>query len=251
LADEKKTKIDDLSPKTKNGESPDNSGEHGGLKNESMQEGHEYEIPVEGEEIDKLISHYESEHSKTRAHKKKKKKSIKEPGPSREFTQKELLSHLQEKNKLLFALKKNNSNIKLELKSLKDKWLRAAADFENYKKRSRKEWELLQHKTKADVFLEILNIVDDFERAFSAAERSDDEFVKGIQLIYQNLLNTLTRFGIKPIEAVDQRFDPKYHMAVGQIEAKGKKSGHVVEVTQRGYFLNEIVLRPAKVIIAK
>jgi len=208
----------------------------------------EYEIPEETVKIEKLIGELEEEQASGKASAKKagsRKKSRK-----RSHLEEEFLARMQEKNKMLFELQKKNSDMEAELKSVKDKWLRAVAEFENYRKRSRKEWELQQQKAKADVVIEILSVVHDFERAFSAAKGKNDEFVQGIQLIYQKLKQTLEKFGVEPIDALHNRFDPRFHMAIGQVESD-EESGHVVEVTEKGYLLNGTVLRPAKVIIAK
>jgi molecular chaperone GrpE len=148
-------------------------------------------------------------------------------------------------------LQRDFSDLSQETASLKDKWLRSVAEFENFRKRSRKEWELLKMQSRADVILEILTVVDDFERAFAVAENRDDEFVQGIRLIYQNLQQALGKFDVRPIDALNTRFDPNFHMAIGQIESDTAESDHVVEETQKGYLIGDTVLRPAKVIIAK
>jgi molecular chaperone GrpE len=110
---------------------------------------------------------------------------------------------------------------------------------------------LLKQQAKGEVILDILHVVDDFERAFSVAEDTDDEFVQGIKLIYNNLTHVLERAGIKEIEALHEPFDPNYHMAIGQVDNPDGKSGTVVEVVQKGYLLDDNVIRPANVIVAK
>jgi molecular chaperone GrpE len=200
-----------------------------------------YEIPVEeGSDLEtalrELEEHADSVGKKKRHSRKKGKKGGEEPSPSS--------SELDE-------LKGINSSLSEEVKALKDRWIRSVAEFENYRKRSRREWELLKLQTKSEVILEILNTVDDFERALTAAADRDDELVQGIRLIYQNLVQVLSRCGVKPIVALNSRFDPAFHMAIAQVESDSIESGHVVEETQKGYMLDETVLRPAKVIIAK
>ncbi len=168
-------------------------------------------------------------------------------GPSKD----EVLNRLLEKNEIIVKLNKANVEKDKEIKELNDKWLRSVAEFENYRKRSRKEWELLKQQSKTEVILEILNVVDDFERAFSVAGDEDDEFQQGIRLIYNNFLQVLEKFGVTEAESLHQPFDPVYHMAVGQIESQDVDSGCVAEVVQKGYLLDETVIRPAKVIVAK
>ena len=79
----------------------------------------------------------------------------------------------------------------------------------------------------------------------------DDDFIRGIRLIYNNLCSSLEKIGVRKIEALNTAFDPTYHMAVAQIDREGAESNQVVEVVQEGYCLGDIVIRPAKVIVAK
>jgi len=181
-------------------------------------------------------------------HEKRKKGSSVDHKPTRS----EILSRLMEKNETILKLNEENRARQDEIAELKNRWVRTAAEFENYRKRSRKEWELLKQQTKAEVILEMLGVVDDFERAFSVADQSDsEEFVQGIRLIYTNLIQVLEKFGIREVDALQKAFDPNYHMAVGQIESDDAESGAVVEVVQKGFYLDDTVIRPARVIVAK
>ncbi len=174
------------------------------------------------------------------------------PPPMRKLTRKQVLNRLLEKNEVILELSKRSTAQESELGELKNKWLRSVAEFENYRKRSRKEWELLKQQAKSEIILEMLVVVDDFERAFSVVEDSDTgEFIQGIKLIYNNLVQALEKQGIREIDSVNQPFDPHYHMALGQIDSKDVESGHIVEVIQKGYHLDDIVVRPANVIVAK
>jgi molecular chaperone GrpE len=161
---------------------------------------------------------------------------------------KEALERAEEKAADLTA---ENEVLRTEVKELKDKWLRSVAEYENYRKRTRREWELQEQRTKADVILDVLAVVDDFERAFSVAGERDDDFIRGIRLIYNNLLSSLEKIGVRKIEALDAAFDPAYHMAVAQIERDGADSNHVIEIVQEGYCLGDFLVRPAKVVISK
>jgi len=151
----------------------------------------------------------------------------------------------------LARLTGESDNLRAEIKDLKDKWLRSVAEFDNYRKRTRKEWDLLQQRTKADLILNVLSVADDFERAFSVVGDRDDDFIRGIRLIYNKFAATLEEVGVRKIEALGTAFDPTYHMAVAQIEREGAESDTVVEVVEEGYSLGDIVIRPAKVVIAK
>jgi molecular chaperone GrpE len=148
-------------------------------------------------------------------------------------------------------LREEVETLRSEIKDLKDRWLRSLADFDNYRKRLRKEWELLQQRSRADLILSVLSVVDDFERAFSVVGDKDDDFIQGIRLIYNKLTAVLEEAGVRKIEALGTAFDPTYHMAVAQVEREGSESHHVVEVAEEGYCLGDIVIRPAKVVIAK
>jgi molecular chaperone GrpE len=170
---------------------------------------------------------------------------------TRKLTKKEIATLFKRSADKLAHMSAQNEQLKEEVKDLKDKWLRSLAEFENYRKRTRKEWELLQQRSKADSVLDILSVVDDFERALSVVGERDDEFIRGIRLIYNNLVTALERIGVRKIEALSNTFDPTYHMAVAQIEREGAVSDQIVEVIQNGYCLGDLVVRPAKVVIAK
>jgi molecular chaperone GrpE len=172
-------------------------------------------------------------------------------GKSRKLTKKEILTLLTQKNEKIFELSERVTASEAEIKGLKDRWLRSAAEFENYRKRTRKEWELLQQQAKTEVILEIVSVLDDFERAFSVVGDRDDEFIQGIRLIFNNLTAALENLDVTRIEALGSAFDPNYHMAVAQLEKEGAESNHVIDVVQHGYLLGETVIRPAKVVISK
>ncbi len=175
------------------------------------------------------------------------------------FSRREILDRFQKKNTAIAqlskektALEKARTELEAQATDYKDRWLRAAAEFENYRKRSTKEWELLKQQSRTEVILEVLSSLDDFERAFAVVDGTDDsEFVRGIRLIYNNLLASLTKLGVVELEAHHQPFDPVRHMAIGQIETTEVPSGQVAEVVEKGYSLDGVVIRPARVIVAK
>lgn len=182
------------------------------------------------------------------------------------FSRRDVIDRFAEKNTAITKLTKEKHAIEKQLALLesekttleahardhKDRWLRTAAEFENYRKRSAKEWELLKQQSKTEVILEVLNSLDDFERAFATLEATDEsEFVRGIRLIYNNLLTALQKLGVSEIDAIGAPFDPNRHMAIGQIETGEVASGHVAQVAEKGYALNGSVIRPARVVVAK
>lgn len=182
------------------------------------------------------------------------------------FSRRDVLDRFQEKNsaiarltkekqaleKQLAAFESEKATLETQAKEHKDRWLRTAAEFENYRKRSAKEWELLKQQSKTEVILEVLSSLDDFERAFAVLEAADEsEFVRGIRLIYNNLLSALQKLGVEEVDAQGAPFDPNRHMAIGQIETGEVASGHVAQVAEKGYSLNGIIIRPARVVVAK
>jgi len=189
------------------------------------------------------------------------------------FSRKQILDRFAEKNSAISKLQKEKSVLEKESKNIaaeretwsaeksaleaqvkefKDKWLRSAAEFENYRKRTAKEWELLKQQSRTEVILEVLSSLDDFERAFAVVEPgNENEFVKGVRLIYNNLLQVLQKMGVVEVDALHQPFDPVRHMAIGQIETDATESGHVAQVITKGYSFNGSVIRPAHVIVAK
>jgi molecular chaperone GrpE len=168
--------------------------------------------------------------------------------PSREA----LLERMAEKSRISDELRKENTEKEAQIKELNDKWLRTAAEFENYRKRTRKEWELLKQRSKAEVILEILSVLDDFERAFAVVEEAEpSDYVEGFRLIYNNLTQILEKIGVKQLDTLHTPFDPNYHMAVGQVDSETLESGQVAEVVLQGYLLGDTVIRPANVIVAK
>jgi molecular chaperone GrpE len=197
---------------------------------------HEPQSPV-GDDGAAASAHRKPPHAKEDPERKPAKRGLRE-----------LLDH---KHDQVVRLTKQTESLQNEVRDLKDKWLRSVAEFDNYRKRTRREWELLQQRTKAEVILDLLGIKDDFERAFSAVGDRDDDFIRGIRLIYSNLCSSLERNGVRKIEAMNATFDPIYHMAVAQIDREGAESNQVIEVVQEGYCLGDVVVRPAKVIVAK
>lgn len=166
-------------------------------------------------------------------------------------SRKELLELIQRKNKMLQAMEKAVQKARQELENKDDKMLRMAAEFENYKKRTRREWELLQKKANADLIKDLLGILDDFDRALDSSGNEEDHFHSGIRLIHSGLLEVLRRAGLKEVEAQGVPFNPQFHEAMGEIDTDDTEEGFVAHVVQKGYMLNELLLRPARVIVAK
>jgi molecular chaperone GrpE len=137
----------------------------------------------------------------------------------------------------------------------KEKYLRLYSDFENFKKRTARERIEFLSLAGKDIILGMLPVLDDLERALKASEKLTDEAkssLEGFQLIYKKMLTELESKGLKPMDAVGQKFDVELHEAITKIPAplEGLK-GKVVEEIEKGYLMNEKVIRFAKVIIGE
>ena len=139
-----------------------------------------------------------------------------------------------------------------ERDSLRDRLLRTAAEFDNYRKRMDRERRDLSEFAAADVLSELIPIVDNFERALQAGPVPGAEgFRTGIEMIHRQMLELLRKRGVKPIEALGADFDPNFHQAVIHEPSPGHRDGEVIEELQRGYVLGDRLLRPAMVKVAK
>jgi len=134
-----------------------------------------------------------------------------------------------------------------------DRLLRKTAEFDNYRKRTDRERVQLSEAAAADLIEELLPIVDDMERALKADAGSEatEAIRRGVELIHKQLLETLRKRGVRPIESLGADFDPHFHQAVAHEPADGRREGEVVEEFSRGYMLGDRLLRPAMVKVAK
>lgn len=134
-----------------------------------------------------------------------------------------------------------------------DRLLRKTAEFDNYRRRTERERIQLSEAAAADLIEELLPLVDDMERALKAdpGTEATEAFRRGVELIHKQLLDTLRKRGVKPIDALGADFDPHVHMAVAHEPADGRREGEVVEEFTRGYMLGDRLLRPAMVKVAK
>ena len=142
-----------------------------------------------------------------------------------------------------------------ELAELKDKHLRLAAEYDNFRRRSLKERQDLHNYANENLVKELLPIVDNLERAVTHARQEEqrpdsDNLLQGVELTYRSLLQILTKHGVVEIEAQGKPFDPQVHEAVRRVPSGDKTPGTVVEVYQKGYKLKDRMLRPAMVAVA-
>jgi molecular chaperone GrpE len=128
-----------------------------------------------------------------------------------------------------------------------DGWQRARAELANARKRFQREQQQAYTNAKADVLVRLLPIMDDLERAFGAVpeDLSDAGWIEGIKLVLRKFDQLLKQEGVAPIEAAGQEFDPYYHQAVTHEPSETVPSGHVIEEIQKGYKVDDRVLRPS------
>ncbi|WP_258171500.1 nucleotide exchange factor GrpE [Paenibacillus sp. R14(2021)] len=129
------------------------------------------------------------------------------------------------------------------------RYLRAQADFDNFRRRTMKEKEELAQYASMKLIGQLLPVVDNFGRAIEAAKTGGDveSFSKGVDMIFRQLEGVLEAEGLKPMDAVGQSFNPEFHQAIMTVESEEHEEGIVVEEVQKGYVLKDKVLRPAMV----
>jgi molecular chaperone GrpE len=150
-------------------------------------------------------------------------------------------------------LKERLSKSEEQTKELEDRLLRLAAEFDNYRKRTAKEFGYLVKNANENLILQLLDTLDNFQRALDSAKTSNDyeNFHKGVELIYIHMKDILTKEGLKEIEAIGKPFDPNFHEAVNQAESDEYDEGIVMEELSKGYMLNDRLLRASKVVVSK
>lgn len=145
-----------------------------------------------------------------------------------------------------------DSEAKPEQLDWKDRYARAMADFDNFRKRTVRDREDLVKFAAKDVIKDVLATVDNLARALDGAkDRADDPFVKGVQLVYDGLLKTLADHGATPLDSVGEPFDTNYHEALTSLPSEDVEEGVVMNEVQRGWLLHGKPLRPAKVVVSK
>lgn len=153
-----------------------------------------------------------------------------------------------------FGRKKDKAVEKLEekVKELEDMRVRQLAEFENFRKRSEKEKSQMFEVGAKSVIEKILPVMDNFERGLQGVpeEEKDAPFVKGVEMVYKQMLTAFEEMGVKPIEAVGKEFDPNLHNAVMAVDDDSLESGTVAEEMQKGYMYKESVVRHSMVKVA-
>ena len=150
-------------------------------------------------------------------------------------------------------------SLQAEVDTLKDQRLRALAEAENIRRRAEKEKADASQYAVSKFARDMLGIADNFARALAAApaqlrEAADPQIkavLEGVEVTERQLLASLERHGVKPIDTADAKFDPNLHQAIAEVPGEGKPAGHIVDVVQPGYTIGDRLLRPAMVTVAK
>lgn len=140
-----------------------------------------------------------------------------------------------------------------EGEDFKNQYVRLMADFQNFRKRTEKEKNEIYAYANEKLVVDLLDVIDNFERAIDAAEKkegADESFIEGMNMILKQMLDVLRKHDVKEIEAVGEDFDPNFHNAVMMEDNPDFESGKVTEVMQKGYMLNDRVIRPSMVKVA-
>lgn len=145
-------------------------------------------------------------------------------------------------------LKNEIVQLQKDKQNAEEKALRVQAEFDNFKKRTKKEKESIQKYKAQDLASDILPTLDNFDRAFQAdTSEANEGFVEGVSMVYNQLIDALKSHGVEAIDAVGKPFDPNLHHAVMQVEDAEKESNIIIEELQKGYMLKDRVIRPSMV----
>jgi len=137
-----------------------------------------------------------------------------------------------------------------ETAQLRDQLLRLAADFDNFRKRARREQDEARHYGVTNLLNDVLPVMDNLERALLHVEGDKSPVIQGVRLVLKQFGDILARYGVTGFSSMGEPFNPERHEAVGQRPGGDAKPGAIVEELQRGYMLHGRLLRPARVIVA-
>lgn len=164
----------------------------------------------------------------------------------------EILDEAQDDSESFKGLREDNqqNDNEEQLKDLNNRLLRLQADFINYKSRVEREKKSLYSSATEDIINQLLPVVDNFERALENMA-NENSYYEGVKMIYDQMIDVLTKNGLKEIKCEGEYFDPNFHHAVFMEESEDKDEGTILEVLQKGYMLNEKIIRPSMVKVAK
>lgn len=147
----------------------------------------------------------------------------------------------------------NSEDMQQQLAEMKDKYMRMVAEFDNYKKRAVREKLDFMKTAAQDTLSALLPVLDDFDRAKKFAEgKEENTWSTGVDLVYQKLYTVVKNKGLEPMQSTGEPFDPELHEAVTEIPAPTEDlKGKVVDTVEKGYRLNDKIIRHAKVVVGK
>ena len=201
----------------------------------------EKNIPIEDETVEEEIREEETTESKADAAEETAEETCEEQAAEAEEPEAEAAEETTEEAPSDDA----------KYKELNAKYMRLMADFQNQKKRFDKEKADIYQYANEDIVKNLLNVIDNFERALDAAKDADPKFHEGMELIFKQLMAALEKAGVSEIKALGEDFDPNFHNAVMMEETDEYESNKVSGVMQKGYTLNSRVIRPAMVKVAQ
>jgi molecular chaperone GrpE len=164
------------------------------------------------------------------------------------------LKYVPNRKSSLFRFNTRVKELEEKNRELKDKYLRLFAEFDNYKKRSAKEWLEKNKEAGKDVIRDLISVLDDFERAEKNIQSAQDKeaLAEGFRLIQSKLLKILEQKGLEKMESIGQPFDTEKHEAITEIPAPSEDmKGKVLDDIEKGYLLNGKIIRYAKVVVGK
>lgn len=154
-----------------------------------------------------------------------------------------------ENSEELTQLKNRLEEKEKRIEGLQDRIQHLQADFENYKKRHKQEIEDTRFEARGDIIVDLVSVYDNLDRAFKSFEKNDDteSFIEGVEKIYAQFTEVLSKRDVCPIEAEGEKFDPKKHQALMKVESDDDGHNEVTEEFERGYMYRGKVLKPSKV----
>ena len=144
--------------------------------------------------------------------------------------------------------------LRVELNKMNDKYLRLLAEFDNFRRRTARDQLELRKTASRDIMADLLPVLDDFDRALKIIEKGEgsDSVIEGFKLVYQKFYKTLESRGLEVMESDGKSFDAEMHEAITEVPAPSKKlKGKVIDTVEKGYLLNEKIIRYAKVVVGK
>ena len=170
---------------------------------------------------------------------------------SENYIKDEIIKALEKQNA---TLKERNEKVEKDIKEIKERYIRTLADIENLRKRTKKEVEDMKKYAITSILKDFLPVVDNLKRAIdhvSEEDKKDNPLVEGVVLVYKQFQDALEKNSVKAFDSLNEIFDPTKHEALQMVENDELPSNTVVTEYEKGYFIGDRLLRPAKVIVSK